>query len=208
MNALTKNESNAIGKMAETITTPKKNGKTVVMLSNEDTLKYVSNIVKGIHACNGATQVINENSLPFIKAGVKFCDTKEKSNPLFQYTSFVRTFFIDSFKGLINPKTNKPYTNLYVEKRVYPAFVKSVNSGKALENMHDSATSKTAGKKPSDKTQEQLNKDLIKALKIVWSLSDACSETLEYIESKQDDGSTLIEAITDYLTAQGEVLPE
>jgi hypothetical protein len=202
MNALTKNESNAIGKMAETITTPKKNGKTVVMLSPEVTLASVSGIAKGFQLQNDGVKMINTHLKPFHDSKIKLCKASEKSNPLFAYSNQVRTMFLDAFKGVTNPVSGKPYAKDYLEKRLYPAFMNAVNSGKPLNSMHDNASKKST-KGSKDKSEADIKKDLIKALTSIYANSNNCSEVFEFLNKSIEEGSNFLESITEFLESEG-----
>jgi len=203
MTSNAKNETNAvIASVAKAITTPKKNGKTVVMLSPEVTLASVSGIAKGYQLQNDGVKMINTHLKPFHDAKVKLCKSSEKSNPLFAYSNQVRTMFLDAFKGVTNPVSGKPYAQDYLTKRLYPAFLNAVNSGKPLNSMHDNASKKSTSNK-SEKTEEQLKKDLIKALTEVYKLSDACSSIIDILNTSVDEGENFIDAITDFLESEG-----
>jgi hypothetical protein len=202
MNALTKNESNAIGKMAETIATPKKNGKTVVMLSPEVTLASVSGIAKGFQLQNDGVKMINTHLKPFHDSKIKLCKASEKSNPLYAYSNQVRTMFLDAFKGVTNPVSGKPYAKDYLEKRLYPAFMNAVNSGKPLNSMHDNASKKST-KGSKDKSEVDIKKDLIKALTSIYANSNNCSDVFEFLDKSIEKGSNFLESITEFLESEG-----
>jgi hypothetical protein len=203
MNTINKSENNAvIASVAKAITTPKKNGKTVVMLSPEVTLASVSGIAKGYQLQNDGVKMINTHLKPFHDSKVKLCKASEKSNPLFAYSNQVRTMFLDAFKGVTNPVSGKPYAKDYLEKRLYPAFLNAVNSGKPLNSMHDNASKKSTSNK-SEKTSEQLKKDLIKALTEVYKLSDACSDVIDTLNTSIENGSDFMESVIDFLESEG-----
>ena len=202
MNALTKTESNAIGKMAETITTPKKNGKTVIMLSPEVTLEAIGLVVSGYQASNTGIATINKGLKFFHDSKIKLCKASEKTNPLYAYSNQVRTMFVDSWKGLKNPINGKAYSMAYIEKRVYPKFYEAVNSGKQLLNMHDGVEKKST-KGSKDKSEADIKKELIKALTSIYANSNNCSEVFEFLNNSVDEGENFIGAITEFLESEG-----
>jgi hypothetical protein len=109
----------------------KKPSKAVVMLSDTDTLKYVGMYAQGIKAGDDAVQMLNDAIAPFHKSNVKLCKASEKSSPLFAYSSKVRTMFVDSCLAIGKKKA-------YVEKMLYPAFLRAVNSGKVVSQINAS----------------------------------------------------------------------
>ncbi len=202
MNTINKSELNAIAKMAETITTPKKNGKAVVMLSPEVTLEAIGLVVSGYQASNTGIATINKGLKFFHDSKIKLCKASEKTNPLHAYSNQVRTMFIDSWKGSKNPINGKAYSMAYIEKRVYPKFYEAVNSGKQLLNMHDGVEKKsTKGNK--DKSEADIKKDLIKALTSIYANSNNCSEVFEFLNNSIDEGSNFLESITEFLESEG-----
>jgi hypothetical protein len=203
MTVNSKIENNAvIASVAKAITTPKKNGKTVVMLSPEVTLASVSGIAKGFQLQNDGVKMINTHLKPFHDSKVKLCKASEKTNPLFAYSNQVRTMFLDAFKGVTNPVSGKAYAKDYLEKRLYPAFMNAVNSGKPLNSMHDNASKKSASSK-SEKTEADIKKDLIKALTSIYANSNSCSEVFEFLNNCVDEGSNFLESITEFLESEG-----
>lgn len=109
----------------------KKPSKVVSMLSDTDTLKYVGMYAQGIKAGDDAVQMLNDAVAPFHKAKVKLCKASEKSSPLYEYSDKVRTMFIDSCLAVGKKKS-------YVEKMLYPAFLRAVNSGKVVSQINAS----------------------------------------------------------------------
>ena len=124
----------------------KKPSKVISMLGDSDTLKYVAMYAEGIKAGDDAVQMLNDAIAPFHKAKVKLCKASEKSSPLYAYSSKVRTMFVDSCLAIGKKKA-------YVEKMLYPAFLRAVNSGKVVSQINASqeqakgkANTKTKGK--------------------------------------------------------------
>jgi hypothetical protein len=124
----------------------KKPSKVISMLGDSDTLKYVAMYAEGIKAGDDAVQMLNDAIAPFHKANVKLCKASEKSSPLYTYSSKVRTMFVDSCLAIGKKKA-------YVEKMLYPAFLRAVNSGKVVSQINASqeqakgkANTKTKGK--------------------------------------------------------------
>ena len=109
----------------------KKPSKVISMLGDSDTLKYVAMYAEGIKAGDDAVQMLNDAIAPFHKAKVKLCKASEKSSPLFAYSTKVRTMFIDSCLAVGKKKA-------YVEKMLYPAFLRAVNSGKEVSQINAS----------------------------------------------------------------------
>jgi hypothetical protein len=143
---------NSIAQIAETLAgntkakQDKKPSKVISMLGDSDTLKYVAMYAQGIKSGDDAVQMLNDAIAPFHKAKVKLCKASEKSSPLFAYSNKVRTMFIDSCLGIGKKKA-------YVEKMLYPAFLRAVNSGKVVSQINASqeqakgkANTKTKGK--------------------------------------------------------------
>ena len=124
----------------------KKPSKVISMLGDSDTLKYVAMYAEGIKAGDDAVQMLNDAIAPFHKAKVKLCKASEKSSPLYAYSTKVRTMFVDSCLAIGKKKA-------YVEKMLYPAFLRAVNSGKVVSQINASqeqakgkANTKTKGK--------------------------------------------------------------
>jgi hypothetical protein len=124
----------------------KKPSKVVSMLSDTATLECVALYAQGIKSGDDAVQMLNDAIAPFHKAKVKLCKASEKSSPLYTYSSKVRTMFVDSCLAIGKKKA-------YVEKMLYPAFLRAVNSGKVVSQINASqeqakgkANTKTKGK--------------------------------------------------------------
>jgi len=109
----------------------KKPSKVISMLSDTDTLKYVGMYAQGIKSGDDAVQMLNDAIAPFHKAKVKLCKVSEKSSPLFEYSSKVRTMFVDSCLAIGK-------TQSYTEKMLYPAFLRAVNNGKQVSQINAS----------------------------------------------------------------------
>ena len=124
----------------------KKPSKVISMLGDSDTLKYVAMYAQGIKSGDDAVQMLNDAIAPFHKAKVKLCKASEKSSPLFAYSNKVRTMFVDSCLAIGKKKA-------YVEKMLYPAFLRAVNSGKAVSQIN--ASQEQAKAKGGKGKQEQ-----------------------------------------------------
>lgn len=143
---------NPMANIAEVLTLPSKGtkpvsntkpSKAITMLSDSDTLQAVNMYAEGIKAGEDSIQTINKALAMFHAKKVKLCKASEKTSPLFAYSNKVRTMFVDSFVALGKKKS-------YVEKMMYPAFLKGVNSGKELTSINasqENAKAKKAGKK-------------------------------------------------------------
>jgi hypothetical protein len=131
------NTKNPIANITETLVGNKKAkqdtkpSKTVIMLSDTKTLDVISDYAKGVKAGEDSLTLMNEALKVFHDAKVKLCKASEKSSPLFAYSDKVRKMFIDTFIAQGKKKT-------YVEKMMYPAFLKNVNSGKAITAINSS----------------------------------------------------------------------
>ena len=141
----------------------KKPSKVISMLGDSDTLKYVAMYAEGIKAGDDAVQMLNDAIAPFHKAKVKLCKASEKSSPLFAYSTKVRTMFVDSCLAIGKKKA-------YVEKMLYPAFLRAVNSGKVVSQINASqeqakgkANTKTKGK-GKGKTESAIDALIAKVL--------------------------------------------
>jgi hypothetical protein len=128
-----------------------KPSKVISMLGDSDTLKYVAMYAEGIKAGDDAVQMLNDAIAPFHKAKVKLCKASEKSSPLFAYSTKVRTMFVDSCLAIGKKKA-------YVEKMLYPAFLRAVNSGKEVSQINASQEQAKAkgGKGKQDATIDNL----------------------------------------------------
>jgi hypothetical protein len=128
-----------------------KPSKTIVMLSDTATLEAVSMYANGIKAGEDSLSIINQALAKFHDAKVKLCKVSEKSSPLFAYSSKVRTMFVDTFTAQGKKKT-------YIEKQMYPAFLRGVNSGKAITAINASQEKAKAkgGKGKQDATIDNL----------------------------------------------------
>jgi hypothetical protein len=129
----------------------KKPSKAIVMLSDTATLEAVSMYAQGIKAGEDSLGTINKALAKFHDAKVKLCKVSEKSSPLFAYSNKVRTMFIDSCLGIGKKKA-------YVEKMLYPAFLRAVNSGKEVSQINASQEQAKAkgGKGKQDATIDNL----------------------------------------------------
>lgn len=199
--------NNSIANIASTLVgnkpaNPKTPSKGITMLSPEVTLASVTSYANGIKLGNDAVSLMNDALKPFHDAKVKLVKASETKSPLFAYSNQVRTMFIDSFKGAINPKSNKGYSKDYVEKRLYPAFLIGVNSGKPINNMHDNINKNKSGKSKGEKTEAQYKADLIKALTTIYELSDAVPSVIEFIDNSIESGNDFMESVIDFLKSE------
>ena len=138
-------------------TNPKKPSKAVVMLSDSDTLKAVSLYAEGITLGDKALDTLNNAVKMFTDKGVKLCKASEKTSPLFDYSNKVRTMFVDSFTTLGKKKT-------YIEKMLYPAFLKAVNSGKELTAINASQEKAKAKNKDKKTTPQGIDTLIAKVI--------------------------------------------
>lgn len=146
------NSNNPIANMANTLAgnakakQDKKPSKTVVMLSDTETLNAVAMYAQGIKAGEDSLGTINKALAIFHAKKVKLCKASEKSSPLFAYSNKVRTMFIDTFTAQGKKKQ-------YIEKMMYPAFLRGVNSGKEITAINASQEKAKAkggkGKQPA-----------------------------------------------------------
>jgi hypothetical protein len=129
----------------------KKPSKAISMLSDTATLECVAMYAQGIKSGDDAVQMLNDAIAPFHKAKVKLCKASEKSSPLFAYSTKVRTMFVDSCLAIGKTKS-------YTEKMLYPAFLRAVNSGKAVSQINASQEKAKAkgGKGKQDATIDNL----------------------------------------------------
>ena len=157
----------------------KKPSKVISMLSDTDTLKYVGMYAQGIKSGDDAVQMLNDAITPFHKAKVKLCKASEKSSPLFEYSSKVRTMFVDSCLAIGKTKS-------YTEKMLYPAFLRAVNNGKEVSQINASQEKAKAkgGKGKQDATIDNLVAKVLNH-KSFDSLPDNLQyEIRDYLESE------------------------
>jgi hypothetical protein len=148
---------NSIAQIAQTLAgntkakQDKKPSKTIVTLGDAQTLECVAMYAQGIKSGDDAVQMLNDAIAPFHKAKVKLCKASEKSSPLFAYSNKVRTMFVDSCLAIGKKKA-------YVEKMLYPAFLRAVNSGKEVSQINASQEQAKAkgGKGKQDATIDNL----------------------------------------------------
>lgn len=171
-----------------------KPSKAVITLGDEVTLKAITKYADGVAQGESSINLMNDALKVFHDAKVKLCKASEKSSPLFDYSNKVRTMFVDSFLAQGKKKA-------YVEKMMYPAFLRAVNSGKPISQINASQE-KAKAKGGKGKTQSDSAK-VINALKTIWQLSDAEPQAIEFIETELDKGASLIDAIQDYLASEG-----
>jgi hypothetical protein len=157
----------------------KKPSKVISMLGDSDTLKYVAMYAQGIKSGDDAVQMLNDAIAPFHKAKVKLCKASEKSSPLYAYSNKVRTMFVDSCLAIGKKKA-------YVEKMLYPAFLRAVNSGKAVSQINASQEQAKA-KGGKGKQEQAIDSFVAKVLnhKGFSSLPDNLQyEIRDYLESE------------------------
>jgi hypothetical protein len=210
MNAITKTELNPIGAMVETLApTPtkkprNKTSKPVVSFGIERTNALFVDYVKAHVSADNAISSCNVVIQQFIDSGVTFVKLSQKSlkeTPEYKFTESCKANLFNEFKKV------KAYPEGTLEN-YWKAFSNAVNDKTLLLGLNVFRNKKPKGKDSKDKTQEQLDRDMTKALTEIWSLSDVSTKAIKYIESKQESGLTLIEAITDFLKSDGVVLPE
>ena len=181
---MTKANKSPLANMAEALVNPTK-------ASKPETIGfYADGVVMG----QKSIDTMNEALKVFHDAKVKLCDTREKSNALWKYSTQVKAMFTDTFLA-------KGKTKGYIDTMLYPAFVKGVNSGKPITqiNLSREKANKNKNKSKGAKTDSAL---MDSALLKVWELSNVAPQALEYIDSKIDTLG-LIGAIEDYLKSQG-----
>ena len=121
--------------------------------------------------------------------------TKGVAPELIAQTKAFKGGFIDTLvaKGL----------SAKVAQNYYQELVPAINEGKAFSTntSRDKAKSGKGSQKGKGSTDTE---KMVSAWLNVWKLSDVAPESLAYIESKIDDGMSLIDAITDYLKSEGQ----
>jgi hypothetical protein len=158
-----------------------KPSKTIVTLSDTKTLEAVAMYADGIKAGENSLATINNALEIFHASKVKLCKVSEKSSPLFAYSSKVRTMFVDTFVAQGKKKT-------YIEKQMYPAFLRGVNSGKAITAINASQEkAKAKGGKNKGKQLTPIENMMVKVLEHdgFSSLPDNLQyEIRDYLESE------------------------
>jgi hypothetical protein len=158
-----------------------KPSKAVVMLSDTATLEAVALYADGVKAGENSLTMINNALAKFHDAKVKLCKVSEKSSPLFAYSSKVRTMFVDTFIAQGKKKT-------YIEKQMYPAFLRGVNSGKPITAINASQEkAKAKGGKNKGKQLTPIENMMVKVLEHdgFSSLPDNLQyEIRDYLESE------------------------
>ena len=140
------------------------------------------------------------------ESGLKLIDTRKTKGVAPELISQTKSFkggFIDTLvsKGL-TAKTAQKY---------YQELVPCINEGKTFStntSKQNSAKGKGKGKgKGSQKGKGSTDSEkMVSAWLNVWKLSDVAPESFAYIESKLDDGMSLVDALTDYLKSEGQNL--
>jgi hypothetical protein len=162
-----------------------KPSKAVIMLSDTATLEAVSMYAQGIKAGEDSLGTINKALAKFHDAKVKLCKASEKSSPLLPYSNKVRTMFIDTFIAQGKKKA-------YVEKMMYPAFLRGVNSGKAITAIN---ASQEQAKAKGGKGKQDATIDNIVAKVLNHKGFDSLPDNLQY-------------EIRDYLESEGYEITE
>ena len=185
------NIKNPIANITETLVGNKKAkadtkpSKTVAMLSDTKTLDVISDYAKGVKAGEDSLTLMNEALKVFHDAKVKLCKASEKSSPLFAYSNKVRTMFVDTFIKQGKKKA-------YVEKMMYPAFLKNVNSGKAITAIN---TSQEKAKAKGGKGKQVATIDVLIAKLLSHDNFNSLPDNLQY-------------EIRDYLESEGYEITE
>jgi hypothetical protein len=134
------------------------------------------------------------------ESGLKLVDTRKTKGVAPEHVEQTKLFkggFIDTLvaKGL-KAKTAQNY---------YQELVPCINEGKVFStntSKQNSAKGK-GGKNQKGKGSTDAEK-MVSAWLNVWKLSDVAPDSLAFIESKLDNGMSLIDAITDYLKSEGQ----
>jgi hypothetical protein len=163
----------------------KKPSKAIVMLSDSKTLESISLYASGIKAGEDSLSTINSALAMFHDAKVKLCKASEKSSPLFAYSTKVRTMFVDTFTAQGKKKA-------YIEKMMYPAFLRGVNSGKAITAIN---ASQEQAKAKGGKGKQDASIDNLVAKVLNHKGFDSLPDNLQY-------------EIRDYLESEGYEITE
>ena len=134
------------------------------------------------------------------ESGLRLVDTRKTKGvapELIAQTKAFKGGFTDTLKA--NGLSDKVAQNYYQE------LVPCINEGKVFST-NTSVTGKgSKGGKGSQKGKGSTDTEkMVSAWLNVWKLSDVAPESLAFIESKIDDGMSLIDAITDYLKSEGQ----
>ena len=136
------------------------------------------------------------------ESGLKLVDTRKTKGVAPELISQTKSFkggFIDTLvaKGL----TAKTAQNYYQE------LVPCINEGKTFSTNTSKQNSAKGKGKGSQKGKGSTDAEkMVSAWLNVWKLSDVAPESFAYIESKLDDGMSLVDALTDYLKSEGQNL--
>jgi hypothetical protein len=163
-----------------------KPSKAVIMLSDTETLKAVALYADGVKAGENSLTMINNALAKFHDAKVKLCKASEKSSPLFAYSSKVRTMFVDTFVAQGKKKT-------YIEKQMYPAFLRGVNSGKPITAIN--ASQEKAKAKGKSKGKQVASIDILVTKVLEHESFASLPDNLQY-------------EIRDYLESEGYEITE
>ena len=216
---MTTNTKNSIANIVEQLANPvkkprNKTDKPVITLgadyANKLMASYVSSAViaeSGVSGCNVVIQTLIDSGIKF----VKLTEKSKKDSPEFKFTEqckkeMSRLFTANRAEKMKTNPLLKPIPSAVLQG-YWQCFAEAVNTKKLLESLNQNRNKKSKGKDSKEKTAEQLDKDMSKALLSVWELSDASPKALTYIQDKLDTMS-LIEAIADFLKSDGIVLPE
>lgn len=162
-----------------------KPSKAVIMLSDSKTLESIAMYASGIKAGEDSLSTINTALAMFHESKVKLCKASEKSSPLYAYSNKVRTMFVDTFTAQGKKKA-------YIEKMMYPAFLRGVNSGKPITAINASQE-KAKAKGGKGKQEQAIDSFIAKVLN--HKSFDTLPENLQY-------------EIRDYLESEGYEITE
>jgi hypothetical protein len=136
------------------------------------------------------------------ESGLKLVDTRKTKGVAPEHIEQTKAFkagFIDTLvsKGL----TAKTAQNYYQE------LVPCINEGKVFSTNTSKQNSAKGKGKGSQKGKGSTDSEkMVSAWLNVWKLSDVAPESLAFIESKVEDGMSLVDAIADYLKSEGQNL--
>ena len=187
---MTKAKQNPIANMAQTII-----GSS---LDNLEIVQLGSDLANARFGISTAQEQYDSLAKQARDSGLKLVDTRKTKGiapELIAQTKAFKGGFIDTLvaKGL----------SAKVAQNYYQELVPAINEGKAFST--NTSRDKAKGGKGSQKGKGSTDTEkMVSAWLNVWKLSDVAPESLAYIESKIDDGMSLIDAITDYLKSEGQ----
>ena len=109
-----------------------------------------------------------------------------------------------AFKGGFTDTLKAKGLSDKVAQNYYQELVPCINEGKKFSTNTSKQNSSKGGKGSQKGKGSTDTEKMVSAWLNVWKLSDVAPESLAYIESKIDDGMSLIDAITDYLKSEGQ----